>query len=57
MARKTAAQVLADEMQKMKDMGVTISTTRSDHGGDGKRVVDVLADAAREAGIYEEENK
>ena len=56
MARKTAEQVLADEMQKLKDMGVTVSTSRGwsiDTGG--QRVVDVLADAARTAGIYEEE--
>ena len=43
-------------MQKMKDMGVTISVSRGFGESDVHDVTDTLADAAKAAGIYEEKS-
>ncbi|WP_166785552.1 hypothetical protein [Cryobacterium cryoconiti] len=51
MARRTAEQELAHQMQKMKDMGVTISV--SEAPGPWAKAI---ADAAKEADIYEEKS-
>ena len=56
-ARRTAEQELAHQMEKLKAMGVTISTRRAPGVPDSApRVVDVIADAAKAAGIYEQED-
>lgn len=59
MPRRTAEQELAYQMQKMKDMGVTVSVQpthartapiNSDHP------MAIMAEAAKAAGIYEEKS-
>ena len=59
MAHRTPAQELAHQMQKMKDMGVTISVSpafgRTEH--DPSNPTDIIAEAAKAAGIYEEKSK
>ena len=49
MARRTPQQELEHQMQKMKDMGVTISVSPSPGPWAG-----TIAEAAKTAGIYEE---
>lgn len=59
MAKRTPEEEVAHQMQKMKDMGVTISTSPPPGvwpESQPRRVADVIADAAKEAGIYEEKN-
>ena len=56
MAKRTPQQELAHQMQKMKDMGVTISVSRGFGESDVHDVTDTLADAAKAAGIYEEKS-
>jgi hypothetical protein len=51
--RLTPEQRTAREMQKLKDMGITISTSPAPGvPTDGSRVVDIIGDAAKHAGIY-----
>jgi hypothetical protein len=57
MPRRTPEQELAHQMQKLKDMGVTISVRQSPIGEPELRPTGILAEAARAAGIYEEESK
>ena len=55
MARRRPQQELEHQMQKMKDMGVTISyTPASGIPADPNRPFALIADAAQAAGIYEE---
>ncbi|MCU1408486.1 MAG: hypothetical protein JWM23_566 [Microbacteriaceae bacterium] len=56
MARRTPAQELAHQMQKLKDMGVTISVRQAPTGAPESRPTGILADAAKAAGIYEEKS-
>ncbi|WP_158252576.1 hypothetical protein [Cryobacterium sp. Y57] len=49
MARRTPQQELEHQMQKMKDMGVTISVSPAP--GEWAKTI---AEAAKTAGIYEE---
>ena len=51
MAKRTAQQELEHQIQKMKDMGVTIST--SENPGPWAAAI---ADAAKSAGIHEEKS-
>lgn len=58
MARRTAQQQLEHQIQKMKDMGVTISyTPASGVPADPNRPFAIIADAAKDAGIYHETSK
>ncbi|MFL0711646.1 MAG: hypothetical protein ACJLS2_02385 [Microcella pacifica] len=55
MTKRTPVQEMAHQMQKLKDMGVTISVTQapgvlSSH----PRPWQIIAQAAQEAGIYEQ---
>lgn len=55
--RRTPAEEVAFQMEKMKAMGVTISTRRAPGVPDPTpRAVDIITDAARTAGIYEEKS-
>ena len=56
MARRTPQEDPEHQMQKMKDMGVTISVNRGFGESDVHAVTDTLADAANAAGIYEEKS-
>ena len=57
MARRTPQQELDYQMQKMKDMGVTIIyTPASGVPADPNRSFALIADAAQAAGIYEEKS-
>ena len=57
MARRTAQQELEHQMQKMKDMGVTISVSPAfGVPADPNRPFALIADAAQAAGIYEEKS-
>jgi hypothetical protein len=55
MARRTPEQEVAHQMQKLKDMSVTISV-RPALGAPAEpaRPVHIIAEAAKTAGIYEE---
>jgi hypothetical protein len=58
MPRLTPEETIAREMQKLKSMGVTIST-RSAAGREGdfdQRPMGIIAKAAEEAGITYKEN-
>ena len=52
MARRTRQQELEHQMQKMKDMGVTISVSQAPGPW-----ATTIADAAKTAGIFEEPSK
>lgn len=55
MARRTPEQELENQMNKMADMGITI-TTRPAPGADHvSPVIQKITDAAKAAGIYEED--
>jgi len=56
MARRSPQQELEYQMQKMKDMGVTISVSRGVYPRPEIDVTDTLAEAAKAAGIYEEKS-
>lgn len=57
MAKRTPQQEVEFQMQKLKDMGVTISTVPARNAPDTpNRVVHIIADAAKAAGIYEEKS-
>ena len=59
MSRRTPEQIMAAEMQKLKDMGITISTSSARSAAfEPQRPTSIIAKAAKEAGIYyEQENK
>lgn len=54
MARRTPEQTLAHEMQKLKDMGVTIRVIPSAVPTEFTPLAHTLAEAATAAGINEE---
>ena len=56
MARRTPQQELAHQMQKMKDMGVTISVKRGSDDSKDHAWTDAIAAGAKAAGIYEEKS-
>jgi hypothetical protein len=52
MAKRTARQELDDQMQKLKEMGVTVSVSLAPGVPNGQeRPAGVLAEAARRSGI------
>jgi len=54
MPKRTPQQELEYQMQKLKDMGVTISVSPSHAAPESpRRVVHIIEDAAKAAGIYE----
>ena len=58
MAKRTAQQELEFQMQKMRDMGVTITALpASGVPSEPERVIHVIAEAAKAAGIYYEKSK
>jgi len=52
--RLTPQERLDREMQKAKSLGITISITHSPAAHERPDAMDVMEDAARRAGIYEE---
>ena len=55
MAKRTARQELEFQMQKMRDMGITVTALPAPGiPSEPERVVHIIAEAAKVAGIYYE---